>query len=100
MKNVYITIGQLIQSLRIAYVAACKALSLANKLKASKSRIMAQMNRIRAELKRYEAQIAMAFDVVPYGGCIVSKIQLERRTVRVVSSEYYLNSYWGTCCED
>lgn len=73
-KPVYISIGQLIQSLRLAYVAACKALGLSNKLGKSKSRVMAQMNRIRAELKRYEAQIANGFDVIAYKGCIINKL--------------------------
>ena len=77
MNPVYITIGQLIQSLRLAYVAACKALGLANKLKRAKGqrgRIMSHLNRIRAELKRYEAQVANGFDVIAYKGCILSRL--------------------------
>lgn len=74
MNPVYISIGQLIQSLRLAYVAACKALGLSNKLGKSKSRVMAQLNRIRAELKRYEAQTSNGFDMIAYKGCILSKL--------------------------
>lgn len=77
MNPVYISIGQLIQSLRLAYVAACKALGLCNKLKRAKGqrgRIMSHLNRIRAELKRYEAQIDHAFDMLAYKGCILSKL--------------------------
>jgi hypothetical protein len=73
-KSVYITIGQLIQALKLAYIASCKALGLANKLKASKSRILGQMNRLRAELKKWEAKIVHGLDMVCYSGCIAVKL--------------------------
>lgn len=51
-----INIQYLLLRLRKAYVAACKGLKLANKLKSKshKSRIMGRMNKIRAELRKYE----------------------------------------------
>ena len=80
MTNSYviISIGQLIQALRQAYITSCKALGLANKLGQTKhkSRILRRMNWIRQELSAYEKQIADAFVTIAYKGAILDKLAL------------------------
>lgn len=73
-KNTYFAIGHIIQALKAAYVASCKGLKLANKLKSAKdkSRIMSRMNRIRSELKKWEKLVADAFTSVKYDGLVIS----------------------------
>lgn len=68
-----ITLAQLLNLLRAAYVSACKGLKLANKLgsKTHKSRCMTQLNRIRGELRKYEKQGDL-FTCIAYKGCILS----------------------------
>lgn len=86
----YIPIGQLIQDLERAYVAATNARKLAHilvcntqkraipvpdKLAAArkqKSRTCANWNRIRDELKLYQKMVADAFTVIAYDGVIVA----------------------------
>lgn len=78
MKHSFICLGELIHSLKVAYVASCKALALANKLKRKehKSRIMGRMNQIRAELSRFESMVSNGdlFDCIKYTGVILGKL--------------------------
>lgn len=87
----YIPIGQLIQDLEQAYVAATNARKLANDLfckikkrenprsdklanaRKQQSRATSNWNRIRAELKRYQKMVVSAFEVICYRGFIVRK---------------------------
>lgn len=79
-KNSYFAIGHIIQALKAAYVASCKGLKLANKLKSAKdkSRIMSRMNRLRSELKKWEKLIADAFTSVKYDGLVSSILVREK----------------------
>lgn len=77
MKHSYICLGELIHNLKLAYVASCKALALANKLKHNghKSRILGRMNQIRAELSRFESMAdGRLFDTIKYNGVILGKL--------------------------
>lgn len=75
---------QLIIELRIAYVAACKAIGLVNKLKASypaqakrkalqKSKVMSLKNKILGELKKFEKDGLSLFESVAYRGILINK---------------------------
>lgn len=93
----YIPIGQLIQDLERAYVAATNARKLAHilvckvqkrktpnpdKLAAArkqKSRTCANWNRIRAELKRYQKIAQTEFSLICYGGAIIWKYKEKYR---------------------
>jgi hypothetical protein len=71
----YTNVITLCLTLKRAYVIACKALGLANKLgnKKHKGRILSRLNRIRSELKRYED--APLFEMVCYNGVIVELLK-------------------------
>lgn len=78
MNHSYICLGELIHNLKLAYIASCKALALANKLKRKehKSRILGRMNQIRAELCKFESMASNGglFDCIKYTGVILGKL--------------------------
>lgn len=73
-EKVFISISYLVRELRKAYIASCKALGLANKLKRHRARVLARMNIIRKELNQFEKQIHKGF--VAYSGCISNKLYM------------------------
>ena len=70
-----VSIANLVSALRVAYVAACKALGLANKLKDSKRRgqVMARLNKLRSELKKYDNGNLSIMESVAYRGLLINK---------------------------
>lgn len=79
-----VSLSDLIQALRVAYVAACKSVGLANKLKASypaqakrkslqKSRTMSLKNKIAKELNYYDTNGLSLFESVAYRGVLINK---------------------------
>lgn len=94
MKNNYYAIGKIISTLECAYVAGCKALRIANKLKNTtarnkhKGRVMGALSRIRSELKRLAKRNWPLFDTIAYDGAALGLLTrapvIHSRFVRAV----------------
>lgn len=70
-----VSLASLVPALRMAYVASCKALGLANKLKDSKRKgqVMARLNRLRNELKKFDNDNLSIMESVAYRGLLINK---------------------------
>jgi len=74
-----VNLTELIQALRIAYVAACKAMGLARKLKNKaanakhRSRATSLKNKIYGELRKYDKGTLSIFESIAYRGVLINK---------------------------
>ena len=74
-----ISLFNLVNALRKAYVSACNSLRTANKLKGelgkfARSRALKLCHTLRKELKKYDTKNTSLFESVSYRGVLVGKI--------------------------